>query len=180
MDREAPIHTLAEGRFLRLVRERHWEWVERTNARAAVVILAITTDEQILFVEQHRIPFAAQTIELPAGLVGDEAGQEHEPTAQAARRELLEETGYQVDELTFLGECATSPGLSTETVSFYAGDGARKIAAGGGVDGEGITVHAVPRAACHAWLECRAQAGQIISALVYTALQLRAARQGKR
>ena len=175
MDRQAALITLAEGRFLRLVRERHWEWVERTNARTAVVILAITTGGEVLFVEQYRIPLAAKVIELPAGLVGDEQGHEHEPTAEAARRELLEETGYHVDSLAFLAECATSPGLTTETVNFYASEGARKTAAGGGVAGEDIVVHPVPFEECHRWLRDRTRDGQPVSALVYAALQLFAA-----
>ncbi len=117
-DSDSP-QTFAEGRFLRLVRRRHWEWAERTSARGAAIIVALTTEHRVLFVEQHRIPIDATTIELPAGLVGDTAGQEREDPAEAARRELLEETGHEAPTLEFLAECLTSPGLTDESVRFY-------------------------------------------------------------
>jgi NAD+ synthase (glutamine-hydrolysing) len=40
-----------------------------------------------------------RVIEMPAGLVGDEPGQEEESFESAARRELLEETGYEAASL---------------------------------------------------------------------------------
>jgi 8-oxo-dGTP pyrophosphatase MutT (NUDIX family) len=85
---------LAEGKFLRLVVENGWEWVERRNTQGAVVIAAITEHNEIVLIEQYRIPLAARVIELPAGLAGDEPGSRHEALIEAARRELLEETGY--------------------------------------------------------------------------------------
>ena len=53
-------------------------------------------DQKLLLVEQYRIPVHAQTIELPAGIIGDEpGGSADEAHAEAARRELIEETGYE-------------------------------------------------------------------------------------
>ena len=71
--------TLYTGEFLALVREGHWEYVERVNATGAAIIVAVTDDAKLLLVEQYRIPCHARTIEMPAGLIGDETGTDDEP-----------------------------------------------------------------------------------------------------
>ena len=83
---------LHSGKFLALIKEGHWEYVDRVNGSGAAIILAETTDQKILLVEQYRIPVHARTIELPAGIIGDEPGSSNESWAEAARRELLEES----------------------------------------------------------------------------------------
>jgi len=102
--------TLHTGQFLALVKEGHWEYVDRVNATGAVIILAVTEDHKILLVEQYRIPVHARTIELPAGIIGDEPGDANESQAAAARRELLEETGYaaeHIESVTTGAACST-------------------------------------------------------------------------
>ena len=94
---------LHEGEFLRLKRRDHWEYVERANARGAVVIVALTADDELLLVEQPRLPLQANVIELPAGLVGDIAGAEDEDLEIAGMRELEEETGYRAGRIDNLG-----------------------------------------------------------------------------
>ena len=85
---ESTPETMCEGQYLRLVRRGHWEYAERTNAGSAVIVIAVTPERKLLFVEQFRIPLGAPTIEMPAGLVGDlDAADTME---EAARRELLE------------------------------------------------------------------------------------------
>ena len=64
--------TLATGRFLALIREGHWEYTERVDATGAAIIVAVTDDNKLLLVEQYRIPCHATTVELPAGIIGDE------------------------------------------------------------------------------------------------------------
>ena len=86
---------LAEGKFLRLVRDGRWEYADRTRAQGAVVLVAVTDDNRLVLTEQYRIPLGQRVLELPAGLVGDIQGEEDEPLVTAADRELLEETGYQ-------------------------------------------------------------------------------------
>ncbi|MEM9236176.1 MAG: hypothetical protein AAGB14_05305, partial [Verrucomicrobiota bacterium] len=79
--------TLFETRWLGVYRIGHWDFVRRPNADYAVGILAITADDEILLVEQFRIPVQQRVIEIPAGLVGDE--EEHRGEAlesQAALR----------------------------------------------------------------------------------------------
>ena len=88
------ITTLHTSKFLALIKEGHWEYVDRVNATGAALIAAVTPENKLLLVEQYRIPVHARTIELPAGIIGDEPGGADESNAEAARRELLEETGY--------------------------------------------------------------------------------------
>ena len=92
---------LAEGKYLRLVAQSGWEWVERVNASGAAVIAAVTGDERLVLVEQYRIPMQCRVLDLPAGLVGDDPAAAGEAMIDAARRELFEETGYEGTRLAF-------------------------------------------------------------------------------
>ena len=80
-----------EGRYQRMVVRGTWEYSERTHAGGlAAIIIAVTPEDNVLFVEQFRVPLQAPTIEMPAGLVGDiHAGESIEVSAV---REL-EESG---------------------------------------------------------------------------------------
>jgi len=111
--------TLFEGKHLRLVRVGRWEYAERTKANGAVMILAVTTDDKLILIEQFRLPLGKPVIELPAGLAGDILGQETEAMATAAQRELREETGYEAREFVHLVTGPPSSGLSSEVVSLY-------------------------------------------------------------
>src|SRR3546814_13121516 len=66
------IDELHRGKFLRLVRDRHWEYVTRVNSSGAGFIAALTDAGEVVLVEQYRLPLHARTIELPAGMIGDE------------------------------------------------------------------------------------------------------------
>ena len=153
-----PTETLHEGQWLRLRRRGHWEYAERTHGRGmAVIIVAATPDDEVLFVEQFRVPLGARTIEMPAGLVGDDHA--HDTLESAARRELIEETGWEPAQVEVLLVGPTSAGMSNERIAFVRASNLRRVGEGGGVDGEGITVHAVPRAQAPAWLLARQAEG---------------------
>ncbi|HOV95369.1 MAG TPA: NUDIX hydrolase [Thermomonas sp.] len=144
-------HTLYEGDWLRLVRIGHWESCERTHGQGmAVIVIAVTPADEVLFVEQHRIPLGARTIEMPAGLVGDDHAQD--TLIDAARRELIEETGWSPGKVDVLLIGPTSSGMSNERIAFVRARDLTRVGAGGGVAGEDITVHAVPRQQAPAWL----------------------------
>jgi ADP-ribose pyrophosphatase len=150
--------TVYEGRYLRMVVRGHWEYVERTHAQGmAVIIIAVTPDDHVLFVEQYRVPLQARTIEMPAGLVGDDHASD--TLEDAARRELIEETGWQAARVQVLLTGPTSSGMSGERIAFVRATQLTRVGAGGGVGGEDITVHAVPRAEAPAWLMARAREG---------------------
>src|SRR5512141_2747282 len=94
-----PKITLHSGKFLALVKEGVWEYADRTNATGAAIIVAVTEEQKLLLVEQFRIPVHARTIELPAGIIGDDPGSRDELHAEAACRELVEETGFEAEEM---------------------------------------------------------------------------------
>jgi ADP-ribose pyrophosphatase len=143
---------LYQGQWLRLVRRGKWESCERTHGRdgMAVLIIALTPDDEVLFVEQYRVPLGARTIEMPAGLVGDD--HSHDTLESAARRELIEETGWEAGRTDVLLVGPTSSGMSNERIAFVRALDLRRVGTGGGVDDEEIIVHAVPRAEAPAWL----------------------------
>ncbi len=167
MNQKITLHT---GKFLALVKEGHWEYADRTNATGAAIIVAVTEERKLLLVEQYRIPVHARTIELPAGIVGDEPGGSDEAHAEAARRELVEETGYDAAHIETLTHGASSSGLASETVTLLLASQLRRVGAGGGVAHEDITVHEVPLAEVHAWLEAKARTGVLIDPKVYAGL----------
>jgi nicotinamidase/pyrazinamidase len=161
---------LYAGKYLALVREGHWEYAQRINATGAAIIVAVTDDRKLLLVEQYRIPVRAHTIELPAGITGDEPGNAHEPQVQAARRELLEETGYAAERVSELTSGPASSGLTSEIVTLFLASGLRRVGKGGGIGHEKIVVHEVPLAEVDAWLRDKARAGALIEPKVYAGL----------
>lgn len=154
---------LGQGRHLALVDRAGWEFTSRLAAHEVVGIVAWTPDDRLLLVEQDRPAVGGRTIELPAGLVGDEPETaEIDTVERAAARELLEETGHVADSFDLLWRGAASAGLADEIVSIVAARGVRRVADGGGVGSERITVHAVPRDELRAWLAERERAGLVL------------------
>lgn len=164
------IHELHRGRFLSLQRDRHWEYVSRVNSSGACFILALTPQQELLLVEQHRIPLQRRTIELPAGMIGDDAGFQHESIEASALRELEEETGYRGASARILLSGPVAAGLTSEILHLVRIDGLERVHDGGGVDGEDITVHRVPMSQVPAWLEAQAARGLWVEPRIYAAL----------
>lgn len=74
---------------------------------AWVVVLAITAAQEVVMVRQYRHGSEKIHLELPGGLVDPE---DPSPIA-AARRELLEETGYGSRDCRIMGECYPQPAI---------------------------------------------------------------------
>jgi ADP-ribose pyrophosphatase len=165
-----PKTTVYSGKFLELVKEGQWEYVNRVGTTGAVIIVAVTGEQKFLLVEQYRIPVHARTIELPAGIVGDEPGGSAESLADAAKRELLEETGYATERIEALTTGPSSSGLTSEVVTLLLASGLTRVHAGGGVAHENITVHEVPLAHVHEWLAAKAATGLLIEPKIYAGL----------
>jgi ADP-ribose pyrophosphatase len=172
-----PPTTLHTSKFLALIKEGHWEYVDRVNATGAALILALTPEGKVLLVEQYRIPVHARTIELPAGIIGDEPGDSNESQAHAARRELLEETGYAAEKMEALTMGAACSGITSERVTLFRASELRRAGQGGGVANEDIVVHEVPLAEIVPWLEAKGKTGVLIDPKVYAGLFFAA--QGK-
>jgi ADP-ribose pyrophosphatase len=146
--------TLYEGRWLRMKRRGTWEYCERSHDSQgmAVIIAALTPQDEVLFVEQFRVPLGRSTIEMPAGLVGDIGVEAEDTLEEAARRELVEETGWYPHEIEVMMVGPTSAGMSNERIALVRARKLEKVGDGGGVDHENIVVHTVPRAQAPAWL----------------------------
>lgn len=166
------IEIIGEGKFLALKKEGRWEYVSRRHASGAVHILALTAAREIVLVEQERVPVHARTIELPAGIIGDEAAHRGESIEACALRELMEETGYRGREAKVIYSGPTAPGLTSEMVHVARVLDIEKIGDGGGVDGEDITVHRMPLARIEAFLAEKRAAGLLIDPRIYLALYL--------
>lgn len=160
---------LWQGKYLEVRRDGTWEFAARTGDLGAVVILATTDADEIVLVEQLRRALGRPTIELPAGLVGDDGDFDR---ARVAARELAEETGFAAREWTDLGEFATSPGMSSELLTLFRARGLSRTGAGGGIDGEAITVHVVPLAGLAGWLAAARARGCVVDCRLIAALNL--------
>lgn len=163
---------LAEGRFLRFVNDGGWEYVERCRVSGVIAIVAVSRDRKVILVEQYRPPIQARTIETPAGLAGDIAGQEHEQLVTAAERELDEETGYRGGEWKEMGTSASSAGLTTEMITFFSALNVERHGAGGGDESENIVVHEIPLTELRGWLATKAAEGLIVDHKIYAGLSM--------
>jgi nicotinamidase/pyrazinamidase len=163
---------IAETDHLRLVRRGGWEFVHRRGPVDVVAVMALSDAGRILLVEQYRRPVNARVIELPAGLARDAEDARTETLVDAARRELLEETGYAADCVQPVFEGPSSAGLTDEMIFFLVATGLSKVTAGGGVDDEKITVHEVPLNELPEWIETQRQRGCLVDARLYTGVYL--------
>lgn len=177
------MHTLEhKGRFLHFYKsDSGWEYVRRPGPGTAVSIIAVTGENRLILVEQLRQAFNKRAIELPSGLV--DGGEHH---AEAAMRELEEETGYRCESAEPLCLGATSAGLTDETIELFHAKGLSGRGAGAvehmpdgtvrhrderGALGENerIIVHEVPLGILGLWLERRQSEGLVIDLKVFLA-----------
>jgi len=169
-------HILHRGRFLSLIKEGHWEYATRSKTQGreeaieAVGLIAVTPEQELILVEQYRIPVHANTIELPAGLAFDHDAGDDETLAGCAQRELLEETGYHAGQVKLAAKMISSGGLTDESINLFLTTDLVRKHKGGGVDGEDITVHHVPVDGLMDWLTQQNTAGKQIDSRVYAAL----------
>ena len=100
------------------------EYAERTIVThpGAVAVIALDDAGRVLMIRQYRHAAAARLWEVPAGL-RDVAG---EPLLDTARRELLEETGYQARDWHVLVDTFTSPGFTTERMRIFLARGVQQ------------------------------------------------------
>ena len=88
---------------------------------STVVVLPIF-ENKIIFVEQFRYPINKNLLELPAGKV--DSGEKSEYTA---KRELLEETGFEAKKIKKLAGFYLTPGYSTEFMELYLAYDLKKV-----------------------------------------------------
>ncbi len=113
--------------------EFDWTYAHRPNTKSAqsdaviiVPILHKNNEKFIIFLETKRPPIYAENkaetcIELPAGLIGDV--RDNESIIEAAKTELLEETGYIADRIQLTIEnSSSSGGCLSETIAYTIAD----------------------------------------------------------
>lgn len=117
------VKVLGSGKWLKLVerefvdnagKTQTWEFATRPSETRTVCLIAVKRDgaPSLVLVKQYRVPLSAWIVEFPAGLIDP-----GESPAEAALRELAEETGY-IGEVVSAGPFTyNSPGMTDECVA---------------------------------------------------------------
>ena len=84
----------------------------------AVGIVPLSDQSEIIMVEQYRHAVGKYLLEIPAGTL-----EREETPINCARRELLEETGFQASRFRRLLRCYLAPGYSSELITIYEATG---------------------------------------------------------
>jgi len=106
-----------------------------------VNVIPLTADEQVIMVEQWRHGTRSVHLETPGGLMEDD-----ETPEQSARRELLEETGFEPGEVVRLGTVHPNPAIQTNVQHYILATNCRKVAEPNLDHAEDIHVKLVPLA----------------------------------
>ena len=102
-------------------------------------IIALTPDQKIVLVEQYRAGVDEVTLEIPGGMV--DAG---ESPLEAAKRELLEETGYSSDKWEMIGKTSSNPAILSNFTHLYIASDCIKTAPQQTDGSEDINVSVIP------------------------------------
>ncbi|MHB8762771.1 MAG: NUDIX hydrolase, partial [Deferrisomatales bacterium] len=130
-DRAVSPRTGAEHDFI-VLETRDW-----------VNVIPVTPEGEVVMVRQYRHGVRGLTLEIPGGLVDREDGD----PAEAARRELLEETGYAARELVHLGTVDAQPAFQDNRCHTYLALDVVRVAEPAPDAGEDLRVERVPVAA---------------------------------
>jgi 8-oxo-dGTP pyrophosphatase MutT (NUDIX family) len=113
----------------------------RIDSNDWVNVVPITTSGEVVMVRQYRHGLRDLTLEIPGGIV-----DANETPAEAAARELLEETGYQAGELVLIGTTSPNPAIFGNRVYSFLGRGAERVADVANDGTEETVVELVPEA----------------------------------
>lgn len=146
---------------------RTWEALERVGVKGIVIMVAVTLSGNVILEKQFRPPMGRDVLELPAGLV--EAGESMEA---AAKRELIEETGWSAGKIEFLAEGPISTGASTEALKAYLCTDLSFIGKNGGDDNEIIEVIEVPLSQAQEYLRNAQLKGLLVDLKVFGLVEM--------
>jgi 8-oxo-dGDP phosphatase len=104
-----------------------------------VNVVAVTRADQLVMVRQYRPGLEAVHYELPAGTT-----ETNEPSETAARRELLEETGYAGGRWRLLCQLSANPALQNNLTATYLAEDVEPLSAPTPEGTEDLRTHLVP------------------------------------
>jgi len=119
-----------DGGFLKLRRDEvrlpggAAAWREFVEHPGAVIMIAFLDEETILLERQYRYPMRRHFIELPAGKM-----ERGEPPLDTARRELVEECGYEASDWWKIATVHPCIGYSNEVIEIYGARGLTHVGA---------------------------------------------------
>ena len=127
-----------------------------------VNVVPVTKDFDIVLIEQYRHGIEEITLEIPGGMIdGDESPE------SAARRELLEETGFSAKEFAFLGKSRPNPAINNNWIYHFAALDAEKTMEVEFDEHESVVTKLFPMMAIPGMMK----SGEISHSLVIAALQ---------
>lgn len=98
---------------------------------AVAALVFDTQARQYVLTRQFRVGAERELLEIAAGMI-----DKGESPEAAVRREIHEELGYEIDQLTPIVTMWPSPGTSAETIAVYYAEVSRQTAGGGGLADE--------------------------------------------
>lgn len=133
---------------------RKWSVAHR---KPAVVIAPLTADGKYVLIREERIPIRAAIWSFPAGQIDETLEPDDDAAREVARRELREETGYELAPDGALIPCGyffSSPGFTDELCHFFLARPVRPSAQGAAhEEAEGI-------------LDCREFSGDVLRQMI--------------
>jgi len=102
---------------------------EVVEHRGAVAMLPLLDDGRLLLIRQYRHPVGKVLLEIPAGTLSD-----GETPEECARRELIEETGYDAETIKELFSCFLAPGYSSEKIHLFLASKLKRVGSSPEVD----------------------------------------------
>ena len=114
--------------------------ITKLTGNDSVNVLALTPEGKVLLLTQYRFGIEDYVTDLPGGIVDD--GEDHQ---QAAKRELMEETGYAAAEWYYAGCVASNPVFMDSFIHHYLALGAVPTGQTEHEDGEDIEIRLVSK-----------------------------------
>lgn len=143
---------------------------EVVGHKPAVAVVPMLDSNTIIMIRQYRYVVGKTLLEIPAGLI--DLGEQ---PRTAAKRELLEETGYKTRSLTSLGSLYSSPGFTEEKITMYMANDLIQVGDQNLDHGEYVTVKPVTLESALSMIE----KGQIVDGKTIQGILLTARRLGR-